>query len=92
LCNSRKRLQAHHRRYPPYGAWHLDCIDNLTTLCAPCHERETDDRRERRYLLRLRARRWEPWKSLAVTIGTLATFVALIEWHQVVYAIMARCH
>jgi 5-methylcytosine-specific restriction endonuclease McrA len=35
LCNSRWRLEVHHRRYPP--PWKADQLSNLSTLCRNCH-------------------------------------------------------
>ena len=35
LCNSRWRLEVHHRRYPP--PWEADQLSNLSTLCRNCH-------------------------------------------------------
>jgi 5-methylcytosine-specific restriction endonuclease McrA len=35
LCNSRWRLEVHHRRYPP--PWEADQLSNLSTLCRDCH-------------------------------------------------------
>ena len=34
LCNSEMRLQVHHRTYERVGS---ESIDDLTTLCGPCH-------------------------------------------------------
>ncbi|MGI4797150.1 MAG: HNH endonuclease [Janthinobacterium lividum] len=49
LCDAGDDLEVHHRRYPPGGRWKLDCLEALTTLCAPCHERTTCELRGRRY-------------------------------------------
>jgi hypothetical protein len=90
LCNSSHRLQAHHRHYPPYGAWHLDRIENLTTLCVWCHER-VDHRRQRQ--LQLRARRELPQAALLVTVvPAVALLIALMDWHPLIQSLIARCH
>jgi len=49
LCDTTDGLQVHHRRYPPRGQWHLDCLDALTTLCSECHDIITNKQREQRY-------------------------------------------
>lgn len=54
LCDACDDLDVHHRRYPPNGRWDLDCLDALTTLCNPCHQRTTSDLRSRRYLAQAR--------------------------------------
>lgn len=38
VCNSKRRLEPHHRRYDRRG-WAYDDLENLTTLCRSCHER-----------------------------------------------------
>ena len=37
LSNSQDNLEGHHRKYPPYGKWDEDCLENITTLCRECH-------------------------------------------------------
>ena len=37
LCNSRTRLQVHHREYP--ARWGDEPDDDLVTLCARCHQK-----------------------------------------------------
>ena len=49
LCDGCDDLDMHHRRYPTRGRWHLDCLDNLTTLCRACHGLVTSELRARRY-------------------------------------------
>ena len=49
LCNSPDDLQAHHRSYARFG--HED-VDDLTTLCAPCHDLVTDHQRRTRFAAR----------------------------------------
>ena len=42
-CGTQSHLNVHHHTYPGTpgsGQWHLDCLDNLTTLCETCHEEE----------------------------------------------------
>lgn len=36
LCNSRARLEVHHRTYTRLGN---ECVEDLTTLCGACHHR-----------------------------------------------------
>jgi 5-methylcytosine-specific restriction endonuclease McrA len=49
LCDSRDDLDVHHRKYPPRGRWHFDCLDHLTTLCRQCHGAVTSELRARLY-------------------------------------------
>lgn len=49
LCDSPDDLEVHHRRYPPFGRWDLDCLEALTTLCHDCHACVTDHLRARKY-------------------------------------------
>lgn len=49
LCNSADALQAHHRTYDRFGKEELD---DLTTLCEPCHDVVTDHQRRLRYTTR----------------------------------------
>ena len=46
ICAATKRLQAHHRRYPPDVT--LTVLDDLTTLCYTCHTLFTNHARMRR--------------------------------------------
>ena len=42
-CGSKYNLHVHHHTYPGTtkdGQWHLDCKENLTTLCKECHRQE----------------------------------------------------
>lgn len=42
-CGTSSKLRVHHHTYPGTpkdGQWHLDCLENLTTLCKDCHEQE----------------------------------------------------
>ncbi len=47
LCNADTYLEVHHRRYP--RRWADDCVENLTTVCSPCHDAVTTILRGRRY-------------------------------------------
>src|SRR5262245_60175292 len=49
LCNSPDALQAHHRTYDRFEKEELD---DLTTLCEPCHDLVTDHQRRLRYATR----------------------------------------
>lgn len=49
LCPSTADLEVHHRCYPANNQWHLDRVENLTTLCSRCHFEVTNFQRERRY-------------------------------------------
>ena len=49
LCNSPDDLQAHHRTYERKGK---EDLDDLTTLCQPCHDLVTDHQRRQRYVTR----------------------------------------
>ncbi|MBE8158153.1 MAG: HNH endonuclease, partial [Betaproteobacteria bacterium] len=48
-CNSKTRLEVHHRAYPPENGWAQKPENNLTTLCKLCHDIITDRIRKRRY-------------------------------------------
>lgn len=37
-CSSPYNLECHHKRYPP--AWGLEDIDDLITVCNPCHKKK----------------------------------------------------
>ena len=50
LCDSKTRLEVHHRAYPK--SWGDDSLDNLTTLCKRCHDIITNELRGRRYAKR----------------------------------------
>ena len=50
LCNSPDDLQAHHRTYARFGH---EAVDDLTTLCAPCHDLVTDHQRRLRFAARV---------------------------------------
>ena len=54
LCDGADDLEAHHRRYPPRGRWHLDRLEALTTLCGRCHQVTTSELRRRRHAARTR--------------------------------------
>ena len=49
LCNSPDTLQAHHRTYERFGH---ELLDDVTTLCEPCHVVVTDYQRRTRYTVR----------------------------------------
>src|ERR1043166_4266602 len=49
LCNSPDALQAHHRTYAHFEK---ETLDDLTTLCEPCHNLVTDHQRRLRYAIR----------------------------------------
>ena len=49
LCNSPEALQAHHRTYERFGK---EDVNDLTTLCAECHDLVTDHQRRQRYTTR----------------------------------------
>jgi hypothetical protein len=51
-CGSRKRLEVHHRWYPPHGRWERDTLKALITLCAACHGRVTFWQRVWKFLRR----------------------------------------
>lgn len=87
LCNSSRRLQAHHRHYPPYGAWHLDKIENLTTLCAWCHERVHHQRQRQQQQAHGHS---GPWQILLVTLAAIvALLAASIEWRPIMQSLTA---
>jgi len=50
LCNSDKRLEVHHRRYPIIFGY--ENLEDLTTLCHRCHRIFTNIERRDKYLKR----------------------------------------
>jgi hypothetical protein len=50
LCNCPDALQAHHRTYERFGR---EALNDLTTLCASCHDVVTDHQRRTRFATRV---------------------------------------
>ena len=103
-CGTQTNLQVHHHTYPGTpkdGQWHLDCLDNLTTLCKDCHEKEHErlDQERQKEWVEKRAREEKFDKELitvfnfigrALVIAALcAVVVILIYIYEVVLKILA---